>query len=104
MYRLVVTEVRDAQEHRDAQFWTAALLERPELLTGYRVITHRSASPCRDPVAWRLEASDDGVAWTGIDQVHAADVTRRRGTPTAVFDDLPHLTGATRSFRYAFLL
>lgn len=47
----------------------------PQLVTGYRWTTGND-EPQRDPVAWRLEGSDDGVNWIVVDSVD-----RNRGNP-----------------------
>ncbi|BCX47967.1 alpha-1,2-mannosidase [Haloferula helveola] len=56
----------------------------PTLTDGYRFATAND-SPERDPVAWTLEGSSDGVTWNFIDSKVAYDTTTDRYTFTPEF-------------------
>mmetsp|Transcript_90911 Transcript_90911/g.294182 ORF Transcript_90911/g.294182 Transcript_90911/m.294182 type:complete len:403 (-) Transcript_90911:76-1284(-) len=93
------------EERQEGMYWFATLKrDGAELVTGYQLVTHRTAAPGLDPVSWTLEGSADGVDWQSIDECEGQPVPRERGAATALFEDLLHLEDATSAFRGAFLL
>merc|ERR1712184_123419 len=59
------------EERQEGRYWYATIRTGPELLTQYRLVTHRFHGPVLDPLAWVLEVSVDGIDWK---QVHICDL------------------------------
>jgi len=77
--------------------------EAPTLVTGYEVVTSRSAAAALDPVSWLIEGSRDGFAWEELDNCEDMIVPTIRGASTQLLQDMLHLEEST-NFRGAFLL
>lgn len=76
----------------DAAKWrvvTLRLAANAAPITTYSFTTANDCTPARNPVSWMLEASDNGVDWTVIDEK-----TDWREGPTTIFTEFPHFTHA----------
>mmetsp|Transcript_42308 Transcript_42308/g.95216 ORF Transcript_42308/g.95216 Transcript_42308/m.95216 type:complete len:399 (-) Transcript_42308:40-1236(-) len=77
-------------------------LDYPEVVASYRVISsHGDAA--RDPIAWKLEGSNDGLRWDPVDAAEEPNFPTARGQQSALLEDLLHLENDS-SFRQAYWL
>mmetsp|Transcript_40862 Transcript_40862/g.73814 ORF Transcript_40862/g.73814 Transcript_40862/m.73814 type:complete len:406 (+) Transcript_40862:85-1302(+) len=77
-------------------------LDHPEVVASYRVISsHGDAA--RDPIAWKLEGSNDGLRWDPVDSAEEPNFPTARGQQSALLEDLLHLENDS-SFRKAYWL
>lgn len=128
-YRLTVTEGRSC-EPQDAQLEKLIFLDRfgipiedpgmrveqeesswtftlsiPWFITGYQIVTNRTAGSQQDPMSWYLEGSWDGEddTWILLDECTGQQLPAQRNAPSARFEDLAHISDATTSFRIGFV-
>jgi len=94
------------EERQEGRYWYATVRTGPELLTQYRLVTHRFNAPALDPVAWVLEVSVDGMDWKQVHTCEAAprDIPVARGQLSShFFQRLETLDSAVGAFRLGFL-
>eukprot|EP00403_Amphidinium_massartii_P009483 CAMPEP_0178417776 /NCGR_PEP_ID=MMETSP0689_2-20121128/24744_1 /TAXON_ID=160604 /ORGANISM="Amphidinium massartii, Strain CS-259" /LENGTH=371 /DNA_ID=CAMNT_0020039143 /DNA_START=197 /DNA_END=1308 /DNA_ORIENTATION=- len=77
-------------------------LDSAEVIASYQVISS-NGDVAKDPVAWKLEGSNDGLHWEPVDAAEEPDFPRARRQASALLEDLLHLEN-DNSFRKAFWL
>eukprot|EP00931_Biecheleriopsis_adriatica_P035558 TRINITY_DN20471_c0_g1_i1.p1 TRINITY_DN20471_c0_g1~~TRINITY_DN20471_c0_g1_i1.p1 ORF type:complete len:437 (+),score=68.51 TRINITY_DN20471_c0_g1_i1:76-1386(+) len=91
-------------ERQEVNYWFVEITDGPELVTGYKLITHRTEGPGTDPVSWIAEGSYDGVNWQVIDECDGENMPTQREAASQYYDDLDHLPDAQAAFRKGFLV
>merc|ERR1712129_104440 len=94
------------EQRQEGRYWYATIRTGPELLTQYRLATHRFQAPALDPVAWVLEVSVDGIDWKQVHNCELAprDIPVSRGQLSQhFFQHLETLDSANLAFRLGFL-
>jgi len=94
------------EERQEGRYWYATIRTGPELLTQYRLVTHRFHGPAFDPVEWVLEVSVDGIDWKQVHTCEVApiDIPVARGQLSHHFYQyLETLDSARAAFRLGFL-
>jgi hypothetical protein len=77
-------------------------LKWPRMVSSYRIITSRTDNAGKDPVAWKLFASNNERSWRLIDEQINGGVPTSRGVPSQLIVQLLSLAEDV-SFRQAFL-
>eukprot|EP00930_Biecheleria_cincta_P055470 TRINITY_DN4178_c0_g1_i1.p1 TRINITY_DN4178_c0_g1~~TRINITY_DN4178_c0_g1_i1.p1 ORF type:complete len:433 (+),score=57.40 TRINITY_DN4178_c0_g1_i1:51-1349(+) len=90
-------------ERYEANYWFVQTREGPEPITGYQLITHRTAEPGTDPVSWIVEGSADGENWQVIDETDNENLPRQREKASQKYEDLDHIPDSVAAFRQGFI-
>jgi len=101
-FGLEIPQATVSQQHSGA-VWLLNL-DKPERVSAYTLVTHRSASPDLDPVMWMFEGSVDGIHWELLDEYGDTSIPTARGSESVLMDNLADEEEVNDTFRSGFFL
>lgn len=101
-FGLEIPEATVSQQHGGA-VWLLNL-DKPERVSSYTLVTHRTASPDLDPIMWTFEGSVDGILWDILDEWEDTSIPMARGAESLLMDSLADEEDANDTFRSGFCL